>query len=263
MYRCGPAQGGVLPGSGASGGGETVIGTERFKSRIMQVNLQAVRRAFPYAVSCGRELYDLARSMEDELDRWRVDSFSQYSMRAVDAEMTRVLKETYHLGHMARMNPGSLPEFPITCQRGLFRLLEGGADEIGLELTDSCLMLPYKSVSGIAYETEATFENCMLCPRENCPTRRAPYDASMGAKTYHMSESDRLHSTDDLVGWLTTMPVMGEVVEKAVEAGVRDKVKIMIGGAPVTEAFGQSINADAYTPDATTCAEVAMQLLAS
>ena len=61
----------------------------------------------------------------------------------------------------------------------------------------------------------------------------------------------------------TTMPVMGEVVEKAVEAGVRDKVKIMIGGAPVTEAFGQSINADAYTPDATTCAEVAMHLLAS
>ena len=49
----------------------------------------------------------------------------------------------------------------------------------------------------------------------------------------------------------------------SVEGGVRDKVKIMIGGAPVTEAFGQSINADAYTPDATTCAEVAMQLLAS
>ena len=49
----------------------------------------------------------------------------------------------------------------------------------------------------------------------------------------------------------------------SVEAGMREKVKIMIGGAPVTEAFGQSINADAYTPDATTCAEVAMQLLAS
>ena len=49
----------------------------------------------------------------------------------------------------------------------------------------------------------------------------------------------------------------------SVEGDVRDKVKIMIGGAPVTEAFGQSVNADAYTPDATTCAEVAMQLLAS
>ena len=70
------------------------------------------------------------------------------------------------------------------------RLLEGGAGHIGLELTNSCLMLPYISVSGFVYETEATFENCMLCPRESCPTRRAPYDASMGTKTYHLSESD-------------------------------------------------------------------------
>lgn len=169
---------------------ETVIGPERFKSRIMRVNLEKVRRAFPYAVSCGRELYDLAQATADPLERWWIDSFSQYAMRAVDAEMTKVLKATYHLGHTARMNPGSLPEFPITCQRALFRLLEGGAGHIGLELTDSCLMLPYKSVSGFVYETEATFENCMLCPRENCPTRRAPYDASMGAKTYHLSESD-------------------------------------------------------------------------
>lgn len=61
----------------------------------------------------------------------------------------------------------------------------------------------------------------------------------------------------------TTMPAMKEVVDQAVAAGVRDKVKIMVGGAPVTEAFCQSINADAYTPDAATCAEVAMQLLAS
>lgn len=169
---------------------ETVIGAERFRSRIMRVNLEKVRRAFPYAVSCGRELYDLAQATEDPLERWWVDCFAQYSMRAVDAEMTKILKETYHLGHTARMNPGSLPDFPITCQRALFRLLEGGADQIGLELTNSCLMLPYKSVSGFVYETEATFENCMLCPRENCPTRRAPYDAAMGAKTYHLSESD-------------------------------------------------------------------------
>lgn len=169
---------------------ETVIGPERFKSRIMRVNLEKVRRAFPYAVSCGRELYDLAQATADPLERWWIDSFSQYAMRAVDAEMTRVLKKDYNLGHTARMNPGSLPEFPITCQRALFRLLEGGAGHIGLELTDSCLMLPYKSVSGFVYETEATFENCMLCPRENCPTRRAPYDAAMGAKTYHLSEID-------------------------------------------------------------------------
>ena len=58
----------------------------------------------------------------------------------------------------------------------------------------------------------------------------------------------------------TTMPVMGEVVEKAVEAGVRDKVKIMIGGAPISEAFCQQIGADAYTSDAASAADMAVKL---
>ena len=169
---------------------QTVIGEERFLSRIMQVNMQKVGRAFPYAVSCGRELNELAQSKTDPLERWWVDCFSQYAMRAVDKEMTRVLTETYRLGHTARMNPGSLPDFPITCQRALFRLLDSGTSQIGLELTSSCLMLPYKSVSGIAYETDAIYENCMLCPRENCPTRRAPYDAAMGLTTYHLPDAD-------------------------------------------------------------------------
>ena len=57
----------------------------------------------------------------------------------------------------------------------------------------------------------------------------------------------------------TTMGVMEEVVKAAEAAGIRDKVKIMIGGAPVTEAFCQQIGADAYTPDAASAAELAAQ----
>ena len=56
----------------------------------------------------------------------------------------------------------------------------------------------------------------------------------------------------------TTMNNMKEVVNKAEEAGIRDKVKIMIGGAPVTEEFCRQIGADAYTPDATSAAEAAV-----
>lgn len=58
----------------------------------------------------------------------------------------------------------------------------------------------------------------------------------------------------------TTMEVMAEVVKLAEEAGIRDKVKIMVGGAPVTEEFCASIGADAYTPDAATAAEKAVEL---
>ena len=59
----------------------------------------------------------------------------------------------------------------------------------------------------------------------------------------------------------TTMGVMADVVKAAKDAGIRDQVKIMIGGAPVTQAYCQQIGADAYTPDAATAAEVAVALL--
>ena len=58
----------------------------------------------------------------------------------------------------------------------------------------------------------------------------------------------------------TTMGVMGDVVKAAEAAGIRDHVKIMVGGAPVTEAFCQQINADKYTPDAATAADVAVDV---
>lgn len=58
----------------------------------------------------------------------------------------------------------------------------------------------------------------------------------------------------------TTMPVMSDVVKAAEKAGIRDKVKIMVGGAPVTDAFCQQIGADKYTADAASAADAAVEL---
>ena len=60
----------------------------------------------------------------------------------------------------------------------------------------------------------------------------------------------------------TTMGVMEDVVMAAKSAGIRDRVKIMVGGAPVTEAFCQRIGADAYSSDAASAAELAVRLCA-
>ena len=57
----------------------------------------------------------------------------------------------------------------------------------------------------------------------------------------------------------TTMSVMGDVVKLAEQEDIRDKVKIMIGGAPVTEDFCRQIGADRYTPDAASAAEAAVE----
>lgn len=59
----------------------------------------------------------------------------------------------------------------------------------------------------------------------------------------------------------TTMPMLGEVVKAAKEAGIRDKVTIMIGGAPVNQAFCESVGADIYTDDAASAAEEAVRVL--
>lgn len=61
----------------------------------------------------------------------------------------------------------------------------------------------------------------------------------------------------------TTMHVMKDVVEAAKTAGVRDKIKIMIGGAPITEEFCKSIGADCYTADAASAADAAVALCQS
>ena len=58
----------------------------------------------------------------------------------------------------------------------------------------------------------------------------------------------------------TTMSVMAEVVAKVRQAGIHDRVKVMIGGAPVTETFCAQIGADRYTPDATTAADAAVEI---
>ena len=59
----------------------------------------------------------------------------------------------------------------------------------------------------------------------------------------------------------TTMGTMKDVVDLCVAEGIRDNVKIMIGGAPITDAYCKSIGADAYTSDAASAADKALELL--
>jgi len=59
----------------------------------------------------------------------------------------------------------------------------------------------------------------------------------------------------------TTMPAMPQTIEALRKAGIRDKVKVMIGGAPVTEKYAQEIKADSYASDAGSAVSKARELL--
>ena len=61
----------------------------------------------------------------------------------------------------------------------------------------------------------------------------------------------------------TTMTNMQVTVEALKSAGLREKVKVMIGGAPVTAEYANKIGADGFAPDASSAARTALQLLSS
>ena len=77
-------------------------------------------------------------------------------------------------------------------------------------------------------------------------------------------EAVREHNAD-IVGMsallTTTMPSMTATVEALTEAGLRDKIKVLIGGAPVTQAYADEIGADGFAPDASSATRVAKGLL--
>ncbi len=60
----------------------------------------------------------------------------------------------------------------------------------------------------------------------------------------------------------TTMPMMATTIQALKDAGLRDKVKVMIGGAPITQEYADQITADGYSTDAASAAELAKRLIA-
>lgn len=59
----------------------------------------------------------------------------------------------------------------------------------------------------------------------------------------------------------TTMPNMKQTIEALQQAGLRQQVKVMVGGAPVTETFARQIGADGYAPDASRAVALAKSLM--
>ena len=60
----------------------------------------------------------------------------------------------------------------------------------------------------------------------------------------------------------TTMPNMGKTIEAFIDEDLRDDVKIMVGGAPVTQEFADDMGADGYGKDAVACVDLAKDLMA-
>jgi len=157
------------------------IGEVIFSSRILRVNLDKVERVFAYIATCGRELDEIVISSDDFIRRFWLDTIKDMALDTSMKYLSSYLRRKYALKQTSSMNPGAGSEdlWPIEQQKPLFSIFGDVEDLIGVKLTDSFLMIPNKSLSGIYFPTEISFESCQLCAREVCPGRRAPYNKNL------------------------------------------------------------------------------------
>jgi len=156
-------------------------GRARFVSPVLRANLDQVERVFPYVATCGRELDSTPISGGDIFSQFCWDTIKEMALHAALSHLLGHLKEVHELESLSSMNPGSgdVEIWPIEQQKELFGFFGDVEDSIGVVLTDSCLMIPNKSVSGLFFSSEHGFESCQLCHRDDCPRRRAPFDSHL------------------------------------------------------------------------------------
>jgi len=163
----------------ARGTNFVVIEGIEFISHILRVNLEDTSLVFPYVVTCGTELEVWSKQFDDIYVSYCVDAIKDMVLSSARQEFETFLDREFDLGHAVNMYPGSLPDWPIQQQKPLFELL-GNVEELsGAQLTDSYLMFPLKTISGIRFPKEGTFESCQLCLKEKCHNRKTPYNEAL------------------------------------------------------------------------------------
>jgi hypothetical protein len=152
-----------------------------FRSRVLAKNLKRIERVFPYVLTIGDSLENTARSSESIIRRLVLETIGDLALGSGLEHVQRHISEQYGLERTSNMGPGQL-DWPIEQQRELFSLLGHVKDTIGVTLTESLMMMPRKSISGIIFPTEETFISCQLCQRNKCPSRKAPFDSALSEK---------------------------------------------------------------------------------
>lgn len=168
----------------SKGGDAVIVEGTTFTSRVLRVNLDKAHRVFVYVATCGTELEEWSSSVHGMLERFWADTIKEMALGSAVEALNDDIKDRFRPGATASMSPGSLEDWPLEEQSRLFDLLGKAPENIGVRLTDSMLMVPTKSVSGIRFPTEESFESCQLCPRKNCPGRRVPFEEGLYERKY-------------------------------------------------------------------------------
>jgi hypothetical protein len=168
---------------GAKGEGTVEVGGVVFHSRVLRGNLEGANKVFPYIITVGPALEREAGAQTDLLKQYYLEEIANLALEQAASWLSGQLERRFGLGPLSGLSPGSLEDWPITEQTKLFAIFGDTESLVGVRLTESLLMVPRKSISGIFFPSEEGFMACQLCERERCQGRKAPYNG-IGPQKY-------------------------------------------------------------------------------
>lgn len=169
-------------------GGDVRIDDVCFKSEVLAMNLKSAHRIFAYVCTCGTEVDEWSRKESDYIVSLWIDMIKELFLYDANAFLRDHIKNVFSLQKISAVNPGSgnAENWPLSQQTELFRLIGDVRSNIGVTITDTYLMLPIKSTSGLLFPSETDFMNCALCGREICRNRRAEFDRELYEKAFNI-----------------------------------------------------------------------------
>lgn len=208
---------------------------------------------------------DLLQRISEELQKGNSKEVSKLTQEALDAGIppAKILKEGLIagmnvVGERFRKDELYIPEVLVAA-----RAMHGGMDVLRPKLVETGVQLTGKVVLGtVKGDLHDIGKNLVGMMMEGGGFQ--VIDLGIDVPPEKFVEAVKFNSAD-LLGLsallTTTMPRMKEVIQSLIAAGIRDKVKVMVGGAPLTEKFAKEIGADGYAPDAASAVDMARSLL--
>ena len=154
-------------------------GGQRFLSKIASLKLKGQETAFTYIATSGRPISEYVEGVKDDLDQYLADTLAYMCyLRGIEA-MAGDLEKEWGFKRYISLGPGSIIDWSVGDVCKIFTLMDGLYQKLGTRVLSSGMIDPIKSTSGVLYPSEEEFQSCSICPRANCPNRRAPFDEEM------------------------------------------------------------------------------------
>jgi hypothetical protein len=156
------------------------VGHTTFQCSTLSNRLGKHKYVFAYIATCGAELDSFLEKGNNVLQDFALDVIKEHLLFDCKRQLDEYLIKQYELKGIAGMTPGSGTQqlWAIEELKPLFAEIGDVENQIGVVLTDSCLMLPNKTISGIIFDSDKPFISCVFCPRKNCEKRLAAFSGN-------------------------------------------------------------------------------------